>query len=77
MAITPHAPSHKTVARTGVGTRGINDDSNANPDDPEFSCSSSNCDYQFRTDDLPAGPIIISVEMPDGRVYEAGLTLRP
>jgi hypothetical protein len=56
---------------------GINGDNGANPDDPEFSCSTNNCDYQFRTEDLPAGPIIISVEMPDGRVYAAGLTLRP
>ena len=56
---------------------GINGDNNANPDDPGFSCSDTACDYQFRTDNLPVGRYIIRVQMPDTRVFQAGLTISP
>jgi len=56
---------------------GINGDNNANPDDPFFSCGSSSCDYQFRTEHLEVGDYVISIQMPDTRVFQAGFTLRP
>ena len=56
---------------------GINGDNNANPDDPRFSCGSTACDYQFRTANLPLGRYIISVQMPDTRVFQAGFTINP
>jgi hypothetical protein len=56
---------------------GINGDNNANPDDPSFSCGSSSCDYQFRTEHLEVGDYVISIQMPDTRVFQAGFTLRP
>jgi len=56
---------------------GINGDNNANPDDPFFSCGSSSCDYQFRTEQLEPGDYVISIQMPDTRVFQAGFTLRP
>jgi hypothetical protein len=56
---------------------GINGDNNANPDDPEYICGSDTCDYQFRTEDLSPGTYVISVQMPDTRIFQAGLTIRP
>jgi len=56
---------------------GINGDNNANPDDPLFSCSSTGCDYQFRTAELPLGTYVITVKMPDGRRFQAGFTISP
>jgi len=56
---------------------GINGDNNANPDNPRFSCSSSACDFQFRTDQLPIGTYIIGVQMPDTRIFKAGFTISP
>ena len=56
---------------------GINGDNNANPDDPFLSCSSSGCDYQYRTGGKPSGTYVIGIRMPDSRVFEVGLTVRP
>jgi len=56
---------------------GINGDNNANPDNPLFSCTSTGCDYQFRTANLPLGRYIISVRMPDSRIFQAGFTISP
>ncbi len=56
---------------------GINGQNNANPDDPRLSCSSSGCDYQFRTEGLPVGTYVISIQMPDLRVFDAGFTIDP
>jgi hypothetical protein len=56
---------------------GINGDNNANPDNPAFSCSSSACDFEFRTAQLPVGTYIIGVQMPDTRIFRAGLTVSP
>ena len=55
----------------------INGDNNANPDDPGFSCSTTGCDFQFRTEGLPVGRTIISVQMPDTRIFQAGFTINP
>ncbi len=56
---------------------GINGKNNANPNDPQFSCSDVLCDYQFRTEDLPNGTFIVSIKMPDSRVFQAGFTVKP
>lgn len=56
---------------------GINGDNNANPDNPMFSCSSTSCDFQFRTAQLPIGTYIIGIQMPDTRVFRAGFTISP
>ena len=56
---------------------GINGDNNANPDNPMFSCSSTSCDFQFRTEQLPVGTYIIGIQMPDTRVFRAGFTISP
>ena len=56
---------------------GINGDNNANPDNPLFSCSSTSCDFQFRTEQLPAGTYVIGIQMPDTRVFRAGFTISP
>jgi len=55
---------------------GINDGSNANPDDPLFTCGSTGCEYQFRTEQLQPGTYILSLRMPDSRVFQAGFRLR-
>jgi len=55
----------------------INGDNGANPNDPLFGCGSSRCEYQLRTRDLPIGVYVISVRMPDSRVFQAGFTIRP
>lgn len=56
---------------------GINGDNNANPDDPFFHCGTNGCEYQFRTEQLVAGDYVISIRMPDTRVFQAGFTLKP
>jgi hypothetical protein len=55
----------------------INAANGANPNDPAFECNSDLCEFQMRTRDLPVGVYVISVRMPDSRVFEAGFTLRP
>lgn len=55
----------------------INGANGANPNDPAFACSSSQCEFQLRSKDLPLGVYVISVRMPDSRVFRAGFTLRP
>ncbi|TDI13767.1 MAG: hypothetical protein E2P04_02620 [Acidobacteria bacterium] len=55
----------------------INGRNNANPDDPLFSCSDTLCDYQFRTEKLPSGTYVISIQLPDSRVFDAGFTIGP
>ncbi len=69
------ALEHETLGP--LSTDGINGDNNANPNDPMFSCTDFVCEYQFRTDPLPIGKIIISVQMPDSRVFAAGVTILP
>jgi hypothetical protein len=56
---------------------GINGDNGANPDDPFFLCGTSRCEYQLRTKQLPIGTYVISIAMPDTRVFQAGFTLVP
>jgi hypothetical protein len=73
-------PQIVSVEHTTLGPQsllGINGDNNANPDNPLFSCSSTSCDFQFRTEQLPVGTYIIGVRMPDTRVFRAGLTVSP
>ena len=69
------ALAHDTLGPQSL--EGINGDNNANPDDPSFSCGSSSCDYQFRTEHLEVGDYVMSIQMPDTRVFQAGFTLRP
>lgn len=74
------SPQIVSLEHTTLGPQsllGINGDNNANPDNPAFSCSSSSCDFQFRTEQLPSGTYIIGVRMPDTRVFRAGFTIRP
>ena len=57
----------------------INGHDQANPNDPLFSCNAgaaAACDYQLRTDNLPIGTYVISVRMPDARVFQAGFELK-
>ena len=69
------ALEHETLGPQSL--LGINGDNSANPDDPRLSCSGTGCDYQFRTETLPLGRFIISVQMPDTRVFQAGFTVNP
>jgi hypothetical protein len=55
----------------------INGANGANPSDPFFLCGTSRCEYQLRTKDLPAGAYVISIKMPDSRVFQAGFTVVP
>jgi hypothetical protein len=55
---------------------GINDGSNANPDDPFFSCGSTGCEFQLRTEQLPPGTYTLGIRMPDSRVFEGAFVLR-
>ena len=78
-AINPR-PQIVSLVHTTLGPQsllGINGDNNANPDNPLFSCSSTSCDFQFRTEQLPTGTYIIGVQMPDTRVFRAGFTISP
>jgi hypothetical protein len=78
-AINP-SPQVVSLEHTVLGPQsllGINGDNNANPDNPMFSCSSTSCDFQFRTEELPVGTYIIGIQMPDTRVFKAGFTIRP
>lgn len=73
-------PQIVSLEHTTLGSQsllGINGDNNANPDNPAFSCSSSTCDFQFRTEHLPVGTYIIGVQLPDTRVFRAGFTISP
>jgi hypothetical protein len=73
-------PQIVSLEHTTLGPQsllGINGDNNANPDNPMFSCSSTSCDFQFRTEELPVGTYIIGIQMPDTRVFKAGFTIRP
>lgn len=56
---------------------GINGDNSANPNDPRFTCGTSRCEYQFRTNPLPIGNLVISVRMPDSRIFQAGFKISP
>ena len=77
--IDPHpevvAIVHETLGPQPLAN--INAANGANPNDPAFECASSHCEFQMRTRDLPVGTYVISVRMPDTRVFEAGFTLRP
>lgn len=77
--IDPHpqivAVVHETLGPQSL--QGINGHSNANPDDPRFSCNDTLCDYQFRTEQLPLGTYVVSIRMPDSRVFDAGFTISP
>jgi len=78
-SINPN-PQIVTLVHETLGPQsliGINGDNNANPDDPGFSCGSTTCDYQFRTEDLPVGTYVIGIKLPDSRIFEAGFTIRP
>lgn len=55
----------------------INAGNNANPNDPFFDCGSQRCEFNLFTDNLVPGDYVIRVAMPDTRVYEAGITIRP
>jgi hypothetical protein len=66
--------THGTLGE--VSLQNINGADGANPDDPFFSCGSSRCEYQLRTRDLVPGDYVISVKMPDSRVFQAGFTIR-
>ena len=55
----------------------INADNNSNPNDPQFVCGSNRCEFGLRTESLAPGDWTISVEMPDTRVFEAGITVVP
>lgn len=55
----------------------INANSNSNPNDPFFECGASRCEFGLRTNHLAPGSYIISIEMPDTRVFRAGLRLDP
>ena len=55
----------------------INSGDNANPSNPAFNCGSSRCEFQLRTKDLPLGVYVISIKMPDSRVFQAGFTVSP
>jgi hypothetical protein len=77
--INPH-PQIVSITHATLGPQpltGINGDNMANPDDPSFSCTETGCDYQFRTEQLPAGTYVIGVKMPDSRVFRAGFTVNP
>ena len=49
-------------------------DTNSNPDNPFFDCGSNRCEFGLRTIGFPIGTIVISVRMPDSRVFHAALT---
>ncbi len=73
-------PSIVAVVHQTLGPQpltNVNGANNANPNDPAFACTSTQCDFQLRTKDLPLGVYVISVRMPDSRVFRAGFTLRP
>ena len=74
------APQIIAVVHATLGPQSlanINGANGANPNDPAFQCSTNGCEFQLRTRDLPIGVYVISVRMPDTRVFQAGFTLRP
>ena len=76
-------PAPEIVALVGVTTGpvdpldNINGANGANPADPRFSCGTNRCEYQLRTEDLLPDDYIVSIEMPDTRIFEAGFTVVP
>ncbi len=47
-------------------------------DDEGVEASRTNqCEFKLRAKDLPVGAYVVSVRMPDSRVFQAGLTIRP
>jgi len=69
------ALAHETLGPQPLES--INGDNGANPGDPFFNCGGNRCEYELRTRELPVGAYVISVLMPDSRVFQAGFTLRP
>jgi len=52
----------------------INANNNDNPNDPLFDCGNNRCEFGLRTADLPPGTIVVSIKMPDSRVFHAAMT---
>ena len=77
---------HQTLGPHPLSLIGGTDDTN--PLHPFFRCDVSeldsllgttvpHCQYTVRTKKLPLGNYVISVRMPDGRVFQAGFAIRP
>jgi hypothetical protein len=66
---------HETLGPQSLET--INADNNANPANPFFVCGASRCEFELRTDGIPPGVYVISLLMPDSRVFQAGFTISP
>jgi hypothetical protein len=55
----------------------INADNNSNPDDPFFDCSTNRCEFGLRTEMLPDGTYVITIQLADSRVFQGGFTIVP
>jgi hypothetical protein len=77
LAFTPEIVELRHATLGPVPLTDINAGNNANPSDPFFVCGASRCEFQLRTRSLPVGEIVISVKMPDSRVFQAGFTVTP
>jgi hypothetical protein len=69
------AIEHETLGPQPLDT--INGGAAADPADPFFVCDSIQCAFQLNPDGLAVGVHVISIRMPDSRIYRAGFTIGP
>ena len=77
LAFTPEIVEIRHATLGPIPLSDINAANNANPSDPFFVCGASRCEFQLRTRSLPVGDHVISIKMPDSRVFQAGFTVTP
>jgi len=70
------APEIVSIRHTVLGELPLTDikATSSNPDDPFFDCGTNRCEFGLRTIGFPVGTIVISIRMPDSRVFHVAVT---